>query len=258
MRRPALGIGVLLALLLVAGTASAELTAKGDLFVRFDGGLAPISLPRRSPAPIAVRIEGTIHTPTRRRPPALRQITVALNSAGRLDSTGLPTCRAVRIEADTPEEALRACGPAEVGGGGFTAISSFPDQPDYPFQGEILLFNARVQGHQAILAHVFQAKPAPISRVFTFKITHAKGTFGTVIVGQIPKEQNENGYLKTIYLQLHRSFTANGKSHSYLSAACSAPEGITEALFPFARASMSFADGRTLSTVMTRSCRVRN
>ncbi|HWO15929.1 MAG TPA: hypothetical protein VNM89_04380, partial [Solirubrobacterales bacterium] len=42
-----------------AASAFGELVQRGNLFIRFDGGITPNALPRKAPAPIAVRIEGT-------------------------------------------------------------------------------------------------------------------------------------------------------------------------------------------------------
>ena len=42
---------------------------RGDLFVRFSGGIAPTALPRDRLAPIAVRIEGTVKTLSGSTPP---------------------------------------------------------------------------------------------------------------------------------------------------------------------------------------------
>ena len=47
-----------------------------------------------------------------------------------------------------------------------------------------------------------------------------------------------------------------GKPRSYLSAGCPAPVGFPGAVFPLARASFGFADGRVLSATMQRSCSV--
>lgn len=248
---------VILGALFAAAPASAELTQKGNLFVHFDGGIAPKSLPRHSPAPIAVRIEGTIRVIGGKAPPALRRIRIALNRAGHLNATGLPTCRKSELEAVSTSAALARCAPALVGGGGFTARTDFPDQANTTTPGEILLFNAVVDGRPAVLAHVYQSDPSPITRVIVFEIRHTAGAFGTVISGYLPPSVNNNGYLKSIYLQLQRRYTFNGRTRSYLSAACSAPAGFTSAIFPFARASMSFDDGSTLSSVLTRSCKVK-
>jgi len=43
------------------------------------------------------------------------------------------------------------------------------------------------------------------------------------------------------------------RQRSYPSAA---PSGFTVATFPFAGSSMTFADGRTLASTLTRNCKV--
>jgi hypothetical protein len=58
-------------------------------------------------------------------------------------------------------------------------------------------------------------------------------------------------------LDLHRELTYRGRRHSYLSASCPAPAGFPGATFTFARASLGFADGRTLATTLVRDCRLR-
>jgi hypothetical protein len=65
------------------------------------------------------------------------------------------------------------------------------------------------------------------------------------------------GYVTGISLNLGRSFSFHGKRHSYLSAGCPAPKGVSIVSFPFARASFGFAGGQTLTSVLTRSCRAR-
>ncbi len=256
MRRVALLASLCVAVLSVS-TASAELSQKGDLFVRFDGGVMPRALPRDSLAPIAVRIEGTIRAAARQDPPALRKIRIALNRAGQLDTRGLPVCSEAQIRLASTAEALAGCAPALVGAGGLTAITSLPEQPPFLMRAEILLFNGAVDGHRVILAHIFQRAPVPITRIVVFHISQSAGPFGTVIEATLPAAINRNGYLKTIYLQLQRRYVSRGQRHSYLSAGCAAPAGFTLAAFPFAHASMTFDDGRTLSSTLVRGCRVR-
>jgi hypothetical protein len=235
--------------------AQAEITAKGDLFIRFGGGISPQALPRSEPAPIAVRIEGSIRT-VGHNPPPLRRIKIALNRGGTLSAAGLPVCRRPEIELANPSEALTACGAALVGGGGFTAFTSLPDQPATLVRGEILLFNSKEHGRPAILAHVYQAKP-PFTRFVVFHIGHSSGTYGTIITGQLPESINRDGYLKSIFLQLQRRYSFRARARSYLTASCPAPAGFTKAIFPFAETSLSFADGRTLASTLTRTCSVR-
>jgi hypothetical protein len=255
-RRATLLIATTLALLsgLLVGAAQGELTQRGDLFVHFDGGISPKTLPRHALAPISVRIEGTVRTPDGVSPPALRRIEIALNRAGHLNTTGLPKCHSGRIETATPAEALRACDTALVGSGGIVARTSLPDQAPTTVRAEVLLFNGTDHGHAAILAHVYQAQPTALTRIVVFKISHQPGTFGTVITADLPPALNSNGYLKSIFLQLERRYTFRGKQRSYLSAACAAPAGFSVGTFPFAKASMGFEDGRTLTSTLVRSC----
>jgi hypothetical protein len=256
LRLPLLA-GALLVTGVLATPASAELTQKGNLFVRFDGGISPSSLPRNALAPIGVGIEGRIRAPKGQEPPSLRHIRIALNRGGVLDSVGLPRCRRAQIDSAPTAEALAACGDSLVGTGGITARTSFPDQPSYLLRGEILLFNGRAGGREAIFGHLYQRDPVPITRVIVFKVRRAGGTFGTVIDAEIPPGINRNGHLRSIYLQLQRTYVYRGRQRSYLSASCSAPPDVPVASFPFARASMRFADGRTLSSTLVRTCRAR-
>jgi hypothetical protein len=242
--------------LAAAPSADAELAQKGDLFVKFDGGISPQALPRQALAPIAVRIEGTIRAPARRRPPALRRIRIALNRGGRIGSRGLPVCHRQQIDPSSSAEALAICGPALIGGGGFTARTALPDQASTVLPGEILLFNTVVDGRRAILAHVFHRRPAPSTYFILFTIQRTPGTLGTVITGDLPYSLNRNGYLKSVYLQIQRRYAFGGRMRSYLNASCPAPAGFPGALFPFARVSMAFEDGRTLASTLIRSCSV--
>ncbi len=244
---------------LVAGTslAHAELTARGDLFIRFNGGIAPNALPRHARAPISVRVTGVVRTLSGVRPPSVRQIAIAINRAGRLDSRGLPVCERSQIEPSSSQEALRRCGGALVGTGSYVADIAFPEQDAFRSQGRVLAFNAVVDGEDAILAHIYSADPVPITRIIVFRIHETDGTYGTILSGSLPRSLIRWGYLKSISLELHRTYTYRGQRRSYLSAACAAPAGFPGAVFPFARASMGFGDGRTLFSVLTRSCKVR-
>ncbi|HEY2334889.1 MAG TPA: hypothetical protein VGH58_07785 [Solirubrobacterales bacterium] len=242
---------------LAASISSAELTQKGDLFVNFDGGISPRALPRSAPAPIGVRIEGKIKVPPGQQHPSLRGIEVALNRAGRLETTGLPRCPRHKIESGTPAEALDACETALVGAGGIVARTDLQNQQPTTVRGEILLFNGVDNGRPVIFAHIYQTEPTPLTRLVVFRIRRSSGSFGTVITGDIPPSVNSNGYLESIFLQLERRYSYRGRQRSYLSAACSAPTGFNRATFPFAKTSMTFEDGRTLSSTLVRSCRVK-
>lgn len=243
-------------LALLVPVAYAELTERGDLFVSFQGGINPTALPRKQMAPITVSVTGVVKTLSGERPPALRRVEIELNRGGELSSYGLPVCHYGELIAMVPARALEACGGALVGEGAYIGKTAFPEQATFPAQGHILAFNGVYRGRQVILAHVYGKDPVPITRIIVFYIRRTGGTYGTVITGSLPDAVNHYGYVEELALRLHRTYTYRGQRRSYLSAACAAPSGFTVAAFPFARASMTFADNRTLSSALTRSCRV--
>jgi hypothetical protein len=244
------------AVLLSATVANAELSEQGDLFVSFSGSMAPTSLPRRILAPVAVRIGGQIKALDQEKPPQLRKISVAINRAGHLDTLGLPTCRPAQIAFISSRGALKVCRTALVGSGNFTADVAFPDHLPLPSSGRLLAFNATHDGHPVILAHVYNTQPAPTTRLLTFTVRHTAGTFGTTLIADLPGTGNWN-YVTGLSLTLGRRFTYRKRPRSYLSAVCDAPSGFSSGLFPFARASMGFADGQTLTSTLVRSCTVK-
>ena len=187
-----------LAFALCVGLAQAELVERGNLFVKFQGGIAPTRLPRQANAPISVEVDGTVRTLSGEQPPALRFITIAINRGGRVETKGLPICRRSSIDAANSAQALAACRGALVGRGRYVAGVAFPEQDAFPLQGSVLAFNTVDDGKRAILAHVYGAKPFPNSRTFVFHIRRSQGTYGTVLSAALPAALNSNGYLKRI------------------------------------------------------------
>jgi hypothetical protein len=110
----------------------------------------------------------------------------------------------------------------------------------------------------AILAHVYGTEPAPTSYTIPFLISQSpKGQFGSTLRAELPSVTSDSGYVTGLSIKLQRTFTYRGRPRSYLSASCPAPAGFPGAVFPLAKATFSFGDGRTLSSTLTRNCRVR-
>ncbi len=247
---------VLLTLSFAPG-AHSEVIARGGLLLNFSGGISPDALPRRQLAPISVGLSGTVRTLSREGPPSVRRIEIAINRGGHLDARGLPLCSRAAIQPSSTAQARAICGSALVGEGSFDADVVFPEQSAFPSNGRVLAFNALVGGRPAILAHVYGGQPAATSRIIVFRIRRNAGTYGTVLTALVPESLDQWGHLTHFSLDLHRSYTYRGRRRSYLSASCPAPSGFPGATFPFARTAITFADGRTLASTLTRNCRVR-
>jgi hypothetical protein len=235
----------------------AEVSQEGNLRVAFSGEIAPHALPRDGSAPIAVSMSGKITTIDGAPPPALQTFQVALNRAGRIDTKGLPTCRLNQIQPATTAAAKRACGASLVGRGTFAANVAIPEQSPFPSRGQLLAFNGAQGGRPVIFAHIYGTEPVPTSFTLPLRITKAQGTFATVLTGSLPEVAANVAFVTGISLTLGRTFAEHGERRGYIGANCPAPEGFAAAPFPLARSSFGFADGRTLRSVLNRSCRVR-
>jgi hypothetical protein len=240
---------------LVAG-ASGETVRQGSLQVSFGGSVAPRTLPRTGATPVSVSIRGHVRELSGEPPPSLRRIAIEVNRLGVLDRSGLPVCPAGRLRAASTEGALAACGSALVGEGRVGGVLVLPEQESTEFGGRIVAFNGRLpDGSPAILAHLFTARPAPLSFVLAFKVGPGHGVFGTRLVATVPAQTRRTAHITSFSLRLHRVFSVAGERRSYLSAGCPAPAGFTSATFPLLRASYAFAGEKTVSDTLVRTCR---
>jgi hypothetical protein len=258
-RRIGLGLAAALSVagLLAQPTSAVEFSQKGNLRLAFAGSLSPRSLPRQGRAPIAVSISGTIATTDGTAPPALKTFQIAINKAGHFDFAGLPSCALHEIQPSSTVGARRACGASLVGEGTFSASVPIPEQSPYPSVGKLLAFNGEQAGKPVIFAHIYGNEPLPTSFTLALRVSRAKGRFGTVLSASMPEVASNVAFVTGISLKLDRTFTEGGQKRGYVSAGCPAPEGFTAASFALARARFAFADGRVLSSVLNRDCRVR-
>lgn len=239
----------------VAG-ANAEVIQSGDVRVAFLAEFTPTSLPRETPAPITVEVGGKISTTDGSHPPALRNLRVELNRAGRIDPVGLPGCEPSLLQSTDSASALARCGPAKVGDGTFQAQLRFGGKP-LVVEGRALVFNSAAGGRPGMLIHIYIAEPARVTFVIPLRIRHQSGEFGTVLTAHVPTLVGGLGSVTDLRLRIGRRFEYRGARRSYLSAACAAPPGFPGAPFSFARGTFSFEGGRTIHLTLTRHCRVR-
>jgi hypothetical protein len=256
VRSRAFALSLALCLLGGATAAGAEVAQRGNLRVTFSGALRPQKLPRKGAAPISVQLGGQISTTDGSDPPSLSEIEVAINRAGRIDPKALPTCRLEQIQPASTAYARRVCAAARVGEGSFSAAVSIPEQSPYPSQGTVTAFNGEEGGRPVIFLHIYGTEPLPTSFTLPLAFSRGRNSFGTVLRGELPSVDVHIGFVTAISLRLGGPPTKPG-GRPYLSAGCPAPKGFAAAVFPLARASFAFADGRTLSSTLVRSCKAR-
>lgn len=237
--------------------AVGETVRQGSLQVSFGGSVSPRLLPRVGTTPIAVTIRGHVRALDAGPPPSLRRIAIEVNRLGVLERAGLPACPAGRLRASSTEAALRQCGAAKVGEGRVSGVLVLPEQTPTPFAGRVVAFNGTLpDGRPAILAHLFTARPAPLTFVLAFEVGRAHGTFGTRLVATVPQRTRRTAHITSFTLRLQRTYEADGERRSYLSAGCPAPEGFPSVTFPLVRTSYGFEGEKTVSDTLVRTCRV--
>jgi hypothetical protein len=247
-------LAVLLALC-ASALASAELAQKGNLRIAVQGKLAPKILPRTGTAPVSVSVSGKISTTDESAPPQLRKLTIEINRHGRIESVGLPTCDPKSIQVASNGRALANCGNALVGEGKFFGTITLPGSEPYAIEGKLLVFNSVEHGRPVLLGHIYSPHPFATSFVITFAIKRGgHGTYGTTLTADLKKALGSQRNLTGIEMTLSRTYSYKGKRRSYISAGCPAPKGLPGAPFPLARTSFAFADGRTLTAVLNRTC----
>jgi hypothetical protein len=251
--------GALAALLALSAAALAPAAIQKDgIRVALSGKLAPKALPRHGVVPVAVTVGGRISAAAGRPLAHLQHLAIEVNRHGRFDYAGLATCRPRQIQPATTEQALAACRDAKVGEGSFTARVALQGQPASESKGRLLVFNGREGGRPVLLGHIYTAEPFTNSFLIAFKLERInRGAFGTALEATMPASLSDWGYVTGIEMTLSRRYTRHGAHHSYISAGCPAPAGLTRVPFTLARASFSFEGGRTLSSTVGRSCRVR-
>lgn len=252
------GLAALLAIAVSTVHAQAEVTQKGPLRVTVQGDLSPPALPRGRQVPIAVTVGGKIVSTDGDTPPQLRTLRIELNRNGRLETRGLPVCRAALIHPASTKRALRACRGGLVGRGSFSVAVDLAGQEPYPTTGKLLVFNGIHKGRRALLGQIYSPRPFSTSFVVPFAIDRKpRGRYGVVLTASLPAALGNWGHVTGIQMRLARRYSHRGMRRSLISAGCPAPKGFPGALFTLARTTFGFEGGRKLVSSVTESCRVR-
>ncbi|MGA8746452.1 MAG: hypothetical protein WB507_11385 [Solirubrobacterales bacterium] len=252
--------GLLVAVAMVAvlaGRSEAEPHQSGNLIVNLQGGIAPRILPRTHAAPVAVRLQAGIKTADRLPVPRVGGIRLELAWRGALDTRGLAICPRWRLRSVDSREALDACGSALVGRGRLYDRVFLPGQPPFGLHAHLLVFNGKTaRGRPAVWVHAYTTSP-PVSFVLPFHIRRQSGHFPTALVSVVPHSVGPWPRFAHFQIAVGRRFRYQGRTHSYISAACPVPPRFTEAPLSFARATFNLAEGHRVWAEAVRSCKAR-
>jgi hypothetical protein len=246
----AMAVGAGLALIVAASAlAKPEVVRVGNLFLRDNGGISPLKLPKHKQAPISAHLNGQIGTTDGSHPPAIRTVNVDFDKTIQVNARGLPVCTERQLIARSTAAAKNACSEAIVGSGEGEVEVAFPEQQPFAATGPITLFNGGVHGSTTLLLiHAYVAVPAPTAVIVTVKLTRIhRGRYGINAVAQIPRIAGGAGSVTKFKLTIDRKFTYKGRKESYLTASCPTGHYYTEG-------EVMFDDGTTLKVAHVLPC----
>jgi hypothetical protein len=215
-------IATALGLLIAAGSASALRVRAGDLILNADGGFTPTALPKHTDAPITLHGGGKLSTVSGAVPPIVKTIVIEFDRHGHVETTGLATCTAGKLEATTVPIARRNCPGAIVGEGFGRGVIVFPEQKPIKVSSPITIFNGpRKHGDPTVFAHFFTTVPVPTAFVIPIVIEKIhKGVYGYRTEAKIPPIAGGAGHPLAGHLKIGRKWTFKGQRHSYVNARC--------------------------------------
>jgi hypothetical protein len=250
-RRKVALLGTALALLglaVAAASAIGDSVTAGNLEISIEGKVTPTKLPKNEPAPISLNVSGTIATTDGTHVPALKTIALKFDKNGSINTKGLPTCDASKLQSTLTAQAKQLCGPALVGTGRVTAEIAFPEQAPFNAAGPLLIFNGKPKGGRPVLIfHVHANVPAPTTFVTEGVISKASGPYGTSTEIAIPTIVSGQGSLTSFSATLSKTWTYKGKKESLLQAKCPAGKLIGHGEF-------IFVEGTKISGDISKSC----
>lgn len=229
--------------------ASHAITVRaGSLIFHGEAAFRPKALPKNRMAPISFRGSASLTSDDGSHVPPAQSVHLQVDRHFRIESTGLPICTVGKIEATTPSQAMKACGPALIGKGSASAEVAFPESAPFSAKGPVLGFNGpSVGGYPEMLYYVYVAVPAPTALVVVAKLSKDSGKYAYRISVAVPTIAGGSGSLTGFDLTINRSWTYKGQLHSYLNAEC--PDGHF-----FNQFEAVFAGGANLSGSLVNSC----
>jgi hypothetical protein len=181
----ALALSAVLAIGVAAIASAASTTIRvGNLVLTFGGTISPSKLPKSNYAPITSNIFGVIKTSDGTHPSALRESVVDITNV-KVDTKGIPVCKAGQLQARDTKAAKQVCGKATIGSGEAHAEIAFPEQKPIKVASPITVFNGGSSGGKTkMLIHTFITVPVPAAIVTD--VTIKKKGSGINAVAKVP------------------------------------------------------------------------
>jgi len=217
----------------------------GNLELTANGGFSPKALSKTKQTPIEFKASGEVKEADGSHPPAIREVVLEADKAGKVHLKGIPTCKSGQLQATDTGAAMKACKKALIGTGEATAQVAFAEQKPINVNSKILVFNGGEKGGKAkMFIHAYFSNPisgAIVTTVTIKKIHH--GRFGTLAIAKIPQITGGSGSIIKFNLNIDRK--VHGKNP--ISSTCTDGKLKVHVLG-------KFEDGTKAETEVIRAC----
>jgi hypothetical protein len=231
----------------ISGAFGAQIVRVGNLIAEIDGRISPSKLPRKAPAPITLKLEGSLKTADGAHPPAMKEVFLEFDRQGHLNTKGLASCTEGKLQSTLTDQAKRACGKALIGTGRAEAEIQFPEDDPFKASGPLLIFNGSKGKKQKLILHVYAKVPAPTTFVTSAVIGKGKGPYGLSARVKVPTIVSGQGSLIGFNTKIAKKFTYKRRKVSVLTATCKTGK-------LRARGDFLFSGGPKMSGSVTRAC----
>jgi hypothetical protein len=166
-----------------------------------------------------------------------------------LQTKGLPTCTAAKLQNTSTEAAERACGSAKIGSG--TSITLLPTGSNVFTEPTVVTaFNGAPQGGKPVVfLHAYGTSPVQTTLVLTGVVTnYNKEGYGPRLDVTIPPIGGGVGAITDFKVKINKTWTYKGQKMSFVNAKCPASKKLKY------RGAYTYSDGTTINATTTQAC----
>ncbi len=212
--------------------------------------VSPSKLPKKTfgPATLKVNVKTGTTTATNGVPsPAVHDV-IDFDKNATIETKGLPTCSATKLQSASTEVAEQVCGKAKIGTG--TSTTLLPLGAVTPEITKVTAFNGVPQGGKpVVLLHAYGTSPVQTTLVLVGVVSdYNKEGYGPRLDVTVPPIAGGTGAITNFTVTINKKWTYKGKKLSFISAKCPASKKLKS------RGAFTYKDGVTLTALATQSC----
>jgi hypothetical protein len=248
--RTNLAVIVLGALIACASAYALKVELDGTV-LSATASITPRALPASGDAPVTVSSVTRLSSTNGNSPPALKTLNFQFDKHGSIDTKGLPTCSAAKLQGATSAEARKRCAGAIVGEGIGRAMVNMPGRAAVEISSPLTFFNAApVGGRPTLIAHAYETIPTAQAVLVPITIERIKsGRYGFRAKIQLPEIAGGFGSATLAKATIGKTWKRGGKTVSYANASC---QGGRLQVY----GTITLADGSFFPGTLTSPCHV--